>query len=70
MTRLNGDFDNETNDRAQHMQVADILGNRIKVYLVLDKLTFNTIFAYSPNPFHVYIYIYIYIMAFYDIGLF
>jgi len=43
MTRLNGDFDNEMKDRAQHMQVADILCNRIKVYLVLDKLTVNTI---------------------------
>ena len=51
MTRLNGDFDNETNDREQHMQFVDILYNRIKVYLVLDKLTVNTIFTNSPNPF-------------------
>jgi hypothetical protein len=64
MTRLNRDFDNETNDRAQPMQVADILSNRIKVYLVLHKLTVNTIFTNSPNHFHVYV------MAFYDIDLF
>ena len=64
MTRLNGDFDNETNDRAQHMQVADILGNRIRAYLVLDKLTVNTIFTNSSNTFHVHV------VAFYDVGLF
>jgi len=64
MTRLNGDFGNETKDRVRHMQVADMLGNRIKVYLVLDKLTVNTVFTNSPNPFHVHV------MAFYDIGLF
>ena len=33
------------------MQFVDILYNRIKVYLVLDKLTVNTIFTNSPNPF-------------------
>jgi hypothetical protein len=31
MTHLKGNFDNETNDRAQHMQVAAILCNRIKL---------------------------------------
>jgi hypothetical protein len=64
MTRLNGDLHNETNDRAQKMQVADILHSGIKVYLVLDKLTVNTMFTKRPNPFHIHV------MAFYDIDLF